>query len=109
MTKTPKRNFREKLRRLNALANPDGWSHDFNFDRPAWRYVLAGAILGGMFLAGSSLDGTLSALDWVISLFVALPLCLVSPLRALYLRNHPQRTEPFPLRPDSEKQDGRNQ
>ena len=64
-----KRSLREKLRRINALAAPDGWD-EVNFDIPAWRYVLIGAIVGGMFLAISSLDGTLSATDWVIPLLL---------------------------------------
>ena len=51
-----KRSLREKLRRINALAAPDGWD-EVNFDIPAWRYVLIGAIVGGMFLAISSLEG----------------------------------------------------
>ena len=94
MTKTPKRSLREKLHRINALAAPDGWDRDVNFGLPAWRYWLVGALIGGVFLAIASLDGALTATDWILPLLMALPLWLIPPLRARYLRTHPRPTEP---------------
>lgn len=69
----PKRSW---LQRLNQLAAPDGWSSDINFDLPAWRYALVGAILAAVTLGLSALDGTLPLWDWIIPLLIALPLWL---------------------------------
>lgn len=87
MTKTSKQGIREKLRRLNALAAPDGWERDINFDVPWWRFAVIGAffpavLLGLRLLTGGGL--TLGA--WAMILLAGLPLWLIPPLRALYLR-----------------------
>ena len=81
-----------KWRKFNRIANPDGWGSEINFDIPCSRAAIVGAFLPVVLLGIHLLTGrTLTLGAWTLILLTGLPIWLIPPLRALYLRRRARR------------------
>lgn len=81
------RGWASRWRRFNRLANPDGWERDINFDVPWWKAAVIGTFLSVVLIGLHLLSGRPFTLGAVaLFLLAGLPIWLIPPFRALYLR-----------------------
>ena len=81
------RRWASRWRRFNRLANPGGWERDINFDVPWWKAAVTGAFLPVVLIGLHLLSGRPFTPGAVALILLAgLPIWLIPPLRALYLR-----------------------